>query len=282
MPTELQTCPQREQLVDYLLGKLPSEDSSFCEAHIADCEPCEETIRSLDASDTLSELALNGLRNAEKSSQQESAVINQLVSDIEGWSESSEVGRAGSKAGSFESHDSDLQDRAAEVQHFFNDSPDEDSIGSVGKYRIVELLGAGSSGVVYRAIDTKLGRDVAMKFLRPSLGVAARQRFLTEAQAAAVINHPNVVQIYDVGMEDKLAYIAMQCLPGQTLEELLADRGALSGDETRRIGKTDRGRSRCGAPSRNRSSGYQTGEHLDLFRNRKRDDSRFRSGPDPR
>ena len=52
-----------------------------------------------------------------------------------------------------------------------------------------------------------------------------------------MINHPNVVQIYDVGMEDKLAYIAMQCLPGQTLEQLLADRGAVSGDEAKRIGK---------------------------------------------
>ena len=236
MPTELQQCPQVEQLVDYLLGKLPSEVSSICEAHIADCDPCEETIRSLDASDTLSELAMNGLCKAQEAEAEgdESKIVNRLVSDIEGWSQSGKVGHV--RAGDMW-HGSDLHDRAAEVQHFFEESMNDEGIGVVGKYRIVELLGAGSSGVVYRAIDTQLGRDVAVKFLRPSLGVAARQRFLTEAKAAAVVNHPNVVQIYEVGLEDKLAFIAMQCLPGQTLEQVLADRGSLPNDETRRIGQ---------------------------------------------
>jgi hypothetical protein len=219
MQTELQKCPQIDQLVEYLLGKLPSEDSSFCEAHIADCEPCEETIRSLDASDTLSELAVNGLSKAEQSEDDESLLINRLVSDIEGWSRTNV---AGSVRASDSWQGADLQDRAAEVQHFFEES--DDGIGAVGKYRILELLGAGSSGVVYRAVDSQLDRDVAVKFLRPSLGFAARQRFLTEAKAAAAINHSNVVQIYEVGLEDRLAFIAMQCLPGQTLEQILADR----------------------------------------------------------
>ena len=195
MPTELQQCPQVEQLVDYLLGKLPSEVSSICEAHIADCDPCEETIRSLDASDTLSELAMNGLCKAQEAEAEgdESKIVNRLVSDIEGWSQSGNVGHV--RAGDMW-RGSDLHDRAAEVQHFFEESLNDEGIGVVGKYRIVELLGAGSSGVVYRAIDTQLGRDVAVKFLRPSLGVAARQRFLTEAKAAAVVNHPNVCLLY--------------------------------------------------------------------------------------
>ena len=234
MPTELEQCPERDQLVDYLLGRLPSEDSSFCEAHLAECNPCEQTIRSLDVSDTLSELAQNGLGKTEKLAKEESAVLKQLVGDIAQWSQPP----AANRTAAFETpRDSDLVDRAAEVQHFFETATQPEDIGRVGKYRIVELLGAGSSGVVYRAIDTQLGRHVAVKFLRPSLGVVARLRFLTEAQAAAVINHPNVVQIFEVGMEDKLAFIAMQCLPGQTLEQFLKERGALGNDETRKIGK---------------------------------------------
>ena len=234
MLTELERCPERDQLVDYLLGRLPSEDSSFCEAHLAECDPCEQTIRSLDVSDTLSELVQNGLGKTENLAEEESAVLKQLVGDIAQWSQPPTANRSAA----FEApRDSDLVDRAAEVQHFFEDGSEPDDIGKVGKYRIVELLGAGSSGVVYRAIDTQLGRHVAVKFLRPSLGVVARQRFLTEAQAAAVINHPNVVQIFEVGMEDKLAFIAMQCLPGQTLEQFLKERGSLGNDETRKIGK---------------------------------------------
>ena len=235
MPTETQRCPQREELVSYLLGKLPPEDSNICEAHIAQCDPCEQTIRSIDISDTLNDLAVNGLRNSSKPIDQESAVIGELIDEIQNWSDPDSLKTKTSN--SLDNSSSDLEDRAAEVQHFFDPAPDSESIGIVGKYRIVELLGAGSSGVVYRAIDTQLGRNVAVKFLRPSLGSAARQRFLTEAQAAAVINHPNVVQIYEVGMEDRLAFIAMQCLPGQTLEQRLTEQNALGNDETRKIGK---------------------------------------------
>ena len=82
-------------------------------------------------------------------------------------------------------------------------------------------MGAGSTGVVYRAIDEQLDRAVALKVLRPSLGSAARTRFIAEAKSAAAVDHANVITIYQVGEEDQLAFMAMQLLPGETLESRL-------------------------------------------------------------
>ena len=75
--------------------------------------------------------------------------------------------------------------------------------------------------MVFQAIDQKLDRTVALKVLRPSLGSVARDRFIAEARLAASIEHPNVVTIYQVGQHDRLAFIAMQWLPGETLEAKL-------------------------------------------------------------
>jgi hypothetical protein len=113
-----------------------------------------------------------------------------------------------------------MADRAAEVLRCLEPSCD-DFLGTIGDYDLERLIGAGSSGVVFKAIDRKLNRTVALKILRPSLGAMARQRFIAEAQSAASIEHPNVVTIYQVGESDRLAFMAMQWLPGQTLEQQL-------------------------------------------------------------
>ena len=99
---------------------------------------------------------------------------------------------------------------------------DEDSLGTLGDYRLLRLIGAGGSGVVFQARDTSLDRLVALKVLRPSLGELARDRFIAEARLAASIEHDNVVTIYQIGQHDRLAFIAMQWVPGETLEARLA------------------------------------------------------------
>ena len=207
-------CPDEKSLVNFLLGKLTPYESSAFEDHIAQCSPCEETIRSLDVTDTLSELAVEAFSNQPQQSDfvaagdQDSQTIKVLVERVSGW-EKPATANASSDA------ISDIEDRASEVQHFFeiSDETDQTSLGLFNKYRIDELIGAGSTGVVYRATDISLDRPVAIKFLRPSLGIAARQRFMTEARSAAAINHPNVIPIYEVGAEGKLAFIVMQWLP---------------------------------------------------------------------
>ncbi len=93
----------------------------------------------------------------------------------------------------------------------------------IGKYRIIELIGEGAMGVVYRATDSVLDRTVAIKVMSASIARQAdlRQRFLREAQAAGSLQHPNVVTIYDLGEVDGHLFIAMEFVHGVDLERLI-------------------------------------------------------------
>jgi len=95
----------------------------------------------------------------------------------------------------------------------------------LGPYEIVSPLGAGGMGEVYRARDTRLGREVAVKVLlsEASGDESRRLRFEQEARSASALNHPNIVTVYDVGSFDSSIYLAMELVEGRTLREMLAD-----------------------------------------------------------
>src|ERR1700676_2617818 len=97
----------------------------------------------------------------------------------------------------------------------------------LGPYEIIAPIGAGGMGEVYKAKDTRLDRVVAIKVLPPEkvADPERKRRFVQEAKAASALNHPNIVHIYDIAEADGIQFIAMEYVPGKTLDQIIGRKG---------------------------------------------------------
>jgi HD-like signal output (HDOD) protein len=126
-----------------------------------------------------------------------------------------------------------------ELQEKLLDEPQTPgTLGRLGGYDIIELLGRGSMGAVFRAVDTRLGRPVAIKTLLPHLAYDddARARFVREGQAIAAVTHVNIAQVYAVGESAGIPYLVMEFIKGMSLADRLLQGAPLSLNEIVRIG----------------------------------------------
>jgi hypothetical protein len=121
---------------------------------------------------------------------------------------------------------------------FLQPSTRGDSLGRIGHYEVLEVLGRGGFGIVFRAFDEVLQRVVAVKVLAPQLAASSppRKRFLREARSSAKVRHKNVVQVYAVE-EQPLPYLVMEFIPGETLQQRIDRIGPLEVAEVLRIGR---------------------------------------------
>ncbi len=106
----------------------------------------------------------------------------------------------------------------------------------LGPYEVVAAIGAGGMGEVYRARDTRLGRDVAIKVLPPAFAADAerRARFEREAQTVAALSHPHIVSIFDTGIHESQIFVVMELLDGETLRERLTTAAAAASESASR------------------------------------------------
>ena len=211
-------CPDKDQLIDYLQGRIAEERLPELESHFESCVSCEETFQDLNAHDTFSGLIEQAMDNSAGPDPTELEFVEGLIQQIQGVSQSFRKKLY-------------ADERAAEVIRQLPASEKIEHLGKLGVYEVESLLGLGSTGVVFRAFDTQLQRPVALKVLRPSLGGTAKERFLAEARTVASIDHPHVVTIYQVGEENELAFIAMKWIAGETLEERFSRVAFLQEDE---------------------------------------------------
>jgi len=126
---------------------------------------------------------------------------------------------------------------------------------TLGHYQILEKLGSGGMGDVYKARDTHLNRMVAIKLLRAERVVdeGRKRRFIQEAQAASALNHPNIVIVHDITNQNGLDYMVMECVDGKTLDALIPRQGMRLGDALI-VAVPDGRRPDQSAPSRHYSS----------------------------
>jgi WD40 repeat protein/tRNA A-37 threonylcarbamoyl transferase component Bud32 len=237
-------CPDPETLRLLLLGKLSAPELDKLGEHLLHCDQCATKAGTVSAEDVFTE----ALRSPDPIGEEDREVLAQAIQRayaLRSHAETMETTETitldpGKSQAAAHSQPADLAPQPpAELIDFLHPPQQPDEIGRLGGYRILEVMGVGGMGVVFKAEDPKLQRLVALKAMKPAIAASqtAKQRFLREAQATAAIEHHHIVQIYQVGEDGGVPFIAMQFLRGEPLQKRLAREGRLPQRDVLRIGR---------------------------------------------
>jgi eukaryotic-like serine/threonine-protein kinase len=206
----------------FLAGDLPPQEEKKFIEHLSSCVRCQSQLETMACDKETWDMAKSIL---ECDPESEKAKRTKLPSDND-------------SASLFLDTENVEQSATSAVLGLLHPTDDPRMLGRIGNYEIIGLIGRGGMGVVFKAFDQSLNRNVAVKVLEPSLAhaVPARQRFAREAQTMASISHENVIPIFAVAEHAGLPYFVMEYADGGTLEQRIADKGTFSPLEVMQVG----------------------------------------------
>jgi formylglycine-generating enzyme required for sulfatase activity/serine/threonine protein kinase len=245
--TPTDKCPSPQAIQELVNGTLSDAETDSLEQHLLDCEPCSKSAETLFPVNEIT--AVFTKKPKPEQAPEDVAAISRLVNEAKKLkpeaSESSDE-QTQAWAGSDEAvqektfiASADSANPSGDQVEFLLPAQEPDEIGRLGDYRILQVLGSGGMGVVFRAEDPQLKRSVALKAMKPVIAAnsEAKARFLREAQATAAIEHDNIVHIYQVGEDQNVPFIAMQFLQGESLQQRIDREGQLDETEVLRVGR---------------------------------------------
>lgn len=218
-------CPDPDVIRDLLNGSLPEAEQAELSSHFDLCPSCQQQF------------------DAEASGPQFLGDVARLCRDTDWPHNTPTLDRL---IRDMPQQLSDAADEASvatwsteAVSDFLDTSENTEHLGRLGSYEIVEVIGRGGMGIVLRGIDSRLNRVVAIKVLAPELASNpnARRRFYREGQAAAAVSHDNVVTIHAVDDHERLPYLVMEFVAGESLEECIRRAGPLPVESILRMGR---------------------------------------------
>lgn len=216
-------CPDPQLLKRFLTGRVDDQEAHGLEGHLIACDRCLETLSGLQHDDSLVEVARAGPVSVDTDN---APAINALIERV--------------CAATTKTHPKLVRSRKDDADLILGQlapAQSAEELGRLGPYRLLAMLGSGGMGMVFRAEDTVLKREVALKLMRPGLASEAKQRFLREARAMAALQHDHVVAVYQVGEERDMPYLAMQYLKGMTLADWLTAKPPLTIPQVLKFGR---------------------------------------------
>jgi serine/threonine protein kinase len=228
--------PDEDTLRRFVLGQLPAHQAASVEAFI-ETHPDATTILDRLAADDAFTASLRG-RTDRPAIAIEAEDLARRLERLSTIVADSERTRTVGDPGVDSSPDLTLTKTSENVRQILAPPQARDELGRLGEYRILRVLGEGGMGVVFEAEDTRLGRSVAIKAMRPSVAESpdAKARFFREAKSAAAIHHDHVIAIHHISEDRGVPFLVMPYLPGESLDDRVKREAILPVAEIIRIG----------------------------------------------